>query len=162
MKKSKRSERWRNPRGRRDKEIWDISEIKRDSRHCWFEIEKSKILQIFKFVSYFQTLESQMSVRLSICLSVCHRNPSASQNCSYCPSSLSTIEPINLWSSFATFKPFSLFSFELDLPLQVTKAKVLFKVSGQLSLQKKGIMHNAWWIINDYAGTAFLFTFLSE
>ena len=78
------------------------------------------------------------------------------------PSSLSTIEPINLWSSFATFKPFSLFSFELDLPLQVTKAKVLFKVSGQLSLQKKGIMHNALWIINDYAGTAFLFTFLSE
>ena len=41
------------------------------------------------------TLESQMSVRPSVCLSICHRNPSASQNFSYLPSGLLTIEPIN-------------------------------------------------------------------
>ena len=49
------------------------------------------------------TLESQMSVSQS----VCPKNPLASQNCSYRPSSLLTIEPI--WSSFASFKPFGLF-----------------------------------------------------
>ena len=42
-------------------------------------------------------------------LSVCHRNPSASQNCSYRPLSLSTIEPIDHWaywpSSLSTIKP---------------------------------------------------------
>ena len=63
-----------------------------------------------------------------VVISVCHRNPSASLNCSYRPSSLSTIkpinhqayrpsslspiEPINLWSSLATFKPFGLFNVE--------------------------------------------------
>ena len=53
------------------------------------------------------TLQSQMSV----CLSVCHRNLSASQNWAYWPSSLSTIEQLYLsaiWPAFATSKPFRL------------------------------------------------------
>ena len=35
-----------------------------------------------------------------------------SQSISHQPSSPLTIEPIDLWSSFATFKPFGLFDFE--------------------------------------------------
>ena len=45
----------------------------------------------------------------NVCLSVSHPNPSASQNCSYQPSSLSTIKPINhqayQTSSLSTIKP---------------------------------------------------------
>ena len=60
------------------------------------------------------TLELQMSsVRLSVRPSVTETPqplriaPIGHQ--AYRPSSLSTIKPINLWSSFATFKPFGLF-----------------------------------------------------
>ena len=67
----------------------------------------------FQRKTYFSvakaTLESPMSVHPSVCMSVCHRNPSASQNCSYQPLSLSTIEPIDHWayqpSSLSTIKP---------------------------------------------------------
>ena len=44
-----------------------------------------------------------------VSLSVCNKNPTASQNCSYQPLSLSTIEPINRWAyqpaSLLTIKP---------------------------------------------------------
>ena len=59
----------------------------------------------FAFSVAKATLQSQMSV----CLSVCHQNPSASQNCSYQPSSLSTIEPFDHQayqpSSLSTIEP---------------------------------------------------------
>ena len=96
----------------------------------------------------FSVVKATLQLQMSFCLSVRNQNPSASQNCSYWPLSLSTIEPIDhwacwplnlltigpsnhqayrpsslstikpinhwpfapidLWSSFATFKPFSL------------------------------------------------------
>ena len=46
---------------------------------------------------------------MSVRLSVCHRNPSAAQNCSYWPLSLLTIEPIDYWAYrpliLSTIKP---------------------------------------------------------
>ena len=97
--------------------IWKIF-----NTHLWckyFVSIPDKEDMIFSRVSY-----SRIS---NVCLSVHHKNPLASQNCSYQPLSLSTIEPINhqayrpsslltiepidLWSSFATFKPFGLFTF---------------------------------------------------
>ena len=55
------------------------------------------------------TLESQMSVSLSQKPLSLRNKPINHQ--AYWPSSLLTIEPINLfWSSFATFKPFELLS----------------------------------------------------
>ena len=58
------------------------------------------------------TLQSQMSIRLSVSQS--QKNPKPLRiapinHRAYWPSSLSIIKPINLWSSFATFKPFGLF-----------------------------------------------------
>ena len=64
-------------------------------------------------MGHFHTFQTQKRLYnckcLSLCLSVCHRNPSASQKSSYRPSSLSTIEPIDHWayhpSSLSTIKP---------------------------------------------------------
>ena len=43
----------------------------------------------------FSVAKATLELQLSVCLSICNRNPSASRNCSYRPSSLSTIEPID-------------------------------------------------------------------
>ena len=43
----------------------------------------------------FSVTKATLELQMSVCLSVCNKNPSASQNCSYWPSSVSTIEPIN-------------------------------------------------------------------
>ena len=50
-----------------------------------FTIFRGRVFSVAK-----ATLELQMSVCPSVCPSVCHRNPPASKNCSYRPSSLST------------------------------------------------------------------------
>ena len=67
------------------------------------------------------TLQSQMSVRPS----VCHRNPLASQNRSYQPSSLSTIVPINHQSyqplSLSTICDPRIANVHLSVCLSVTK-----------------------------------------
>ena len=77
---------------------------------------------IFNFVikyPSFSVAKATLQLHMSVCLSVHRQNPSASQNCSYRPSSLSTIKPIDhqahwpssgLSYSFATFKPFGLFN----------------------------------------------------
>ena len=75
----------------------------------------STCLRIFSVAK--ATLESQMSVRPSVRLlqkplSLSELFLSAIEpidNRAYRPLSLLTIKPIDLWSSFATFKPFRLF-----------------------------------------------------
>ena len=84
---------------------------------------KSKQLMFYYYLLWFSESYSRIA---NVHLSVHHQTPSASQNCSYQPSSLLTIKPINhwayqplslltikpikLWSSFVTFKPFGLFN----------------------------------------------------
>ena len=66
------------------------------------------------------------NVRLSVCLSVCHRNPSASQNRSYRPSSLSTIKPIDHQayrsSSLSTIEPIDHWAYR---PLSLSTIKLI-------------------------------------
>ena len=66
-------------------------------------LEQTNVNPLFFSVAK-ATLQSQMSVRPS----VSHRNPSASQNCSCRPLSLSTIEPIDHWA----YQPLSLLTIE--------------------------------------------------
>ena len=68
----------------------------------------SKVLDLYLFFS--RESDSRIAnVCPSVHQSVHHKNPSSSQNCSYQPSSLSTIEPIDhqaYWpSSLSTIKP---------------------------------------------------------
>ena len=56
------------------------------------------------------TLEMQMSVHLSVCQSVSHKNPSAAQNHACQPNlsllAIMPVQPPDLCPAFATFKPF--------------------------------------------------------
>ena len=77
--------------------------------HCWAVVKIVITDSVFSSESDSRFGNVRPSVCLSVSLSVCHRNPSASQNCSYWPPSLSTIKPIdhpaNRPSSQSTIKP---------------------------------------------------------
>ena len=65
--------------------------LKEQQEQSWEEANN-----LFSFSVSKVTLELQMSICRQ---SVCYKNPSASQNCSYRPMSLSTIEPIDYLSA---------------------------------------------------------------
>ena len=48
----------------------------------------------FQRYSHFSVVKATLESQMSVCLSVSHQNPSASQNCSYWPSCPSAIMPI--------------------------------------------------------------------
>ena len=86
-------------------------------RKCPFTQNFAKQPNIFLVPKVLRIIFSRKSnsrianVCLSVCTSVCHRNPKASQNCSYWPLSLLTIKPFDHRayppSSLLTIKPFN-------------------------------------------------------
>ena len=101
---------WREPLsgGQIDRYSWLATILWKAGSLSWknhFLTHWGRILNFFCSFHWFSvaeaTLESQMSVcmsvRQSVCLSVCHKNknPTASQNYSYQPSGLLTIKPID-------------------------------------------------------------------
>ena len=61
------------------------------------KLERLDIRTILEIKDVPSNLQSR-NIHPSVHLYVYHRNPSASQNCSYWPLSLSTIEPIDHWA----------------------------------------------------------------
>ena len=117
------------------------------------------------------TLELQMSIYQS----VCHKNPSASQNCSYQPLSLSTIKPINhqaywpsslLTISLLTIKPIN---HQAHWPLSLSTSGLLLQLLSLLACchyfyirWKEYIIEEiSWylyWSLNHYFSVGFLFS----
>ena len=101
---------------------------------------EAKYLKIESIKSLLFSPESDYR-SANVRLYICHRNPSGSQNCSYQPSTLSIIKPIDLWSSFATFKPSACFLRKVNL---FKSRKNIFPKTRENKSWKRSVMLESW------------------